>query len=415
MTRARERLPRRALALAAGLSWLGVIAWATLRPMPRQAARVAELSWHCVLCGDAGNADFLLNVILFAPLGIVARYLRWSALRTVATMAALSTAIEFAQGTLIAGRADSLGDVIANAAGALAGWYIAPMLLELVAPAPAFARRALFALLCVSSVTWIATGFALKPVVSAAYPWRVRVAGEHLTQPAFRGELDTARLGATTLESGYRGALPAWPDTLSVMIAGTVTDTTSPLTPASIVSIRAADGGTQLAISELGHDLLVEQRLRGSAWHFHTPTWRFTDALNVASGVRWRFTATWFPDRIVLTADGIRNRAPMIHALSVGMGWVFIHPFVTTVGEDAVLWTVLWIGAWFGMLGWLAGWLPSRQWLTSGAASAAVMAVSAAVAGMPINWAEIVVGLFAFVGGWAAARALRARRLRVSS
>ena len=90
---------------------LCLIGYFTLRPVPEQAAAVAETSpWCIVRCGDLGLLDIILNVLLFLPLGIGLGLLG----RTRAAVAIgflYSVAIELTQLFLIAGRDASLRDV----------------------------------------------------------------------------------------------------------------------------------------------------------------------------------------------------------------------------------------------------------------------------------------------------------------
>ena len=53
--------------------WLLVIAWCTLRSAPVPVEEVARLRWYCVVCGDSGVADVVLNILLFLPVGVLLR------------------------------------------------------------------------------------------------------------------------------------------------------------------------------------------------------------------------------------------------------------------------------------------------------------------------------------------------------
>lgn len=106
--------------------WLLVVAVLTLRNDPAAAARVAETPWSCILCGDAGGTDFVLNLLLFLPFGLLARAAGWRLGRLALCALALTIAIEVTQGTLLVGRDAALGDVVANTAGAMVGWWLFP-------------------------------------------------------------------------------------------------------------------------------------------------------------------------------------------------------------------------------------------------------------------------------------------------
>jgi hypothetical protein len=116
---ARSRASRAARAfifLAAAL----VLA-ATLYPTEPMGggARVA-----CLVCGERGLADAVLNVILFLPLGAAAALTGLSTLAALVLGALLSGAVEFAQMTIIPGRDASLGDLVFNTLGAAGGVVI---------------------------------------------------------------------------------------------------------------------------------------------------------------------------------------------------------------------------------------------------------------------------------------------------
>lgn len=52
-------------ALAALVAYALFVSVLTLRPAP---GAVSQQFWTCVLCGELGTADLILNVILFVPL-----------------------------------------------------------------------------------------------------------------------------------------------------------------------------------------------------------------------------------------------------------------------------------------------------------------------------------------------------------
>lgn len=79
----------------------------------------------CVLCGERGVADALVNLALFIPLGIALRRSGASVRRAILLSAALSTFIEVAQ-LVIPGRNSSIGDLLFNTLGAALGvWLLA--------------------------------------------------------------------------------------------------------------------------------------------------------------------------------------------------------------------------------------------------------------------------------------------------
>ena len=76
----------------------------------------------CLLCGERGLADFILNLALYVPFGLALAARAWTLIGVMATAGALSLGIEAAQLLVIPGRDASLGDLLSNTAGAGIGW-----------------------------------------------------------------------------------------------------------------------------------------------------------------------------------------------------------------------------------------------------------------------------------------------------
>jgi len=94
---------------------------ATLWPEPGQPAAPPL----CLVCGDDGGVDVVLNIALFIPLGVglALSGVRWT--RAVLFACGLSMSVETAQLLFIAGRDASIGDVITNTVGGGLGFALA--------------------------------------------------------------------------------------------------------------------------------------------------------------------------------------------------------------------------------------------------------------------------------------------------
>ena len=78
----------------------------------------------CLLCGERGSADAILNFILFIPLGFaLGRGFGWRP-ATLALPILLTVAIELSQ-TMIPGRYPTLSDILTNGSGGLTGLWLA--------------------------------------------------------------------------------------------------------------------------------------------------------------------------------------------------------------------------------------------------------------------------------------------------
>ncbi len=120
---------------------LGAVLVSTLAPAPGSAAAAAGTPLSCILCGSSGLRDFLLNILLFVPLGCLLYRVGLPALRVLLFGFGLSLLIETIQFILPIGRDASLSDVLSNSLGAGLGAALALHLRNLTSPSAVLARR----------------------------------------------------------------------------------------------------------------------------------------------------------------------------------------------------------------------------------------------------------------------------------
>ncbi len=262
---------------------------ATLWPAPSQGPIVGTIPWTCLLCGERGLADFILNVGLFAPLGLALNAAGAGFPASLALSAALTAAVEGLQAAVIPGRDPALGDLVANSLGGGLGWHLGALMALLASPKPRVARMALW------------TASALPVAVSAASAWLLQPAlpgGQWYGQwpPAmedranpvnrwFSGEVLGAWMGADTLprwelaeSEGPRRRLLAEGPSLSALIAsGTPEDR------GRIVSV-ADSRGRHLVLAQDGRQLTFSVRLRADALRLSRPRFGLEDALPAHAG-----------------------------------------------------------------------------------------------------------------------------------
>ena len=173
----------------------------TLTPHPEQAPLAALTPWTCLVCGELGAADVVLNVLLFLPLGAALYRAGAGARGAVAAGAGLSLAIELLQAAVLAGRDGTLSDVVTNTAGAAAGAVIAMAWPRLVRPGPALARR----LASLGVLVWggllAGSDLALRPTAPGG-PLRVSWAPERPGRATFGGTVIGARASGSPLVPG---------------------------------------------------------------------------------------------------------------------------------------------------------------------------------------------------------------------
>jgi hypothetical protein len=184
-------------AVLAGAGLLAILLL-TLIPSPRRAGVAALTPLPCLVCGESGGADVVLNLLLFVPMGAGLALLGWSWGRIVAVCAMLSLAIETAQYFLVTGRDASLSDVLTNTAGGALGAAIAQRLRLLLAPGPVLARRLSLA----AAVAWLGL---LVFTAASMQPWapagRLRnyCTASYPTAEVFSGTAQTMTLNGVPL------------------------------------------------------------------------------------------------------------------------------------------------------------------------------------------------------------------------
>jgi hypothetical protein len=397
--------------LVFAIAWALLIAWLTLRSNPLAAALVARDHWYCVVCGESGLADVILNLILYFPLGAALHALRWPLWRAALLMCAATLCIEVTQAHWLIGRDGTLGDVLMNSAGGLLGWLSFPAMRAIARPTRAVASVGALITVAVTTAVWFASGLALQPALSDAAPW----IGQPLHQwPGLRhfpGRIASATVDGISVGNAELSSTPQWRDSIVVRLLLASDSVWTDGQEASLIRIIDAAGVTQVDVNQVGADALVDLHLRGSAWLLHTPKWRVADAFSSAGGEPWQFIWRWERDRIVISS-GAAGATPIFHAverLRASEGWAFIHPFTNTVDAHAALWTALWLAWWFGLLGWFAGFL-DRHWpFAVGALALIGFVVATIVTGMSLAASDLAIGAIAYIAFVFAARTRRNR------
>lgn len=141
---------------AAALMWAVGVAAVTLTPNGGPVARIVSF---CILCGEGGTADALLNVALFVPLGLLIGR-RWGALLALVSGLMVGLCVETGQ-LLLRDRYSNAGDLVWNGAGAWLGGLLAPRVRRWLDEPVSLAPRGLAVGL---PTLWIvATGILLRP------------------------------------------------------------------------------------------------------------------------------------------------------------------------------------------------------------------------------------------------------------
>ena len=276
----------------------------------------------CVICGEFGGVDSVLNIALFVPLGLAVR-IGWpsSGRWWLVAIAALSLGIEVLQLRVITGRDASLGDLLFNTLGGAVGGGAASLAGLLWRNKR---RRSAAAIGAMSGAVGLfaAVAWALIPAQLPGWHW-VQLAPVRMGYETFSGSVRLRTLGREWM-AGDSITRPtrAPTDTVQLVVAA------APLfAPGghSLVARLANPHGVEFQVGVLGHDLTFRQRVNGTLVKLRAPTVRLSGGAAADSGdftlIVVRNRATWWV-RSVSPQRQIYKALPN----SLGLGWQLLSP-----------------------------------------------------------------------------------------
>ncbi len=325
-----------------GLICIGLL---TLGPQPEAVARAAATPLTCILCGDLGGVDFLLNVLLFVPLGLGLALAGFSWRRAVVLAALTTLGVELLQMKLVAGRDASLGDLIANTLGGGLGILIAAYWRQLVFPSAATARRHALAYALLLGWVWAGTAWALGPTSPRGGVWFGQWAPDLSNFNRFVGTPLWLSAGEEPLPPGpaldqarLEDAITARPAIAFSAVLGIPPGRLAPI--GAIVDTRE---GEILLIGQDRKDLAFRVRMRASILKLRMPTVLLRNGMSGQPG-----------DTVVAEGalrDGAFKLRSQIHGvertrilpLSASWGWSLVTPWTAMLGEGVGALTAAWI------------------------------------------------------------------------
>jgi len=376
---------------------------------------VRKLSHTCLVCGEMGGQDVLLNIILFVPLGIglgLTGISRWVALSIVVLTTA---AVESLQYTVIVGRHASLSDLVSNSIGGGLGITMAGCWRALVLPDRRGARwlagMAMVGWLAIEGVSGLLLSVAAPPTTyfgdwAPQLPWFEQFRGKVLSASVDEIVIPPTQLGNSAV---LRDHLQGGKFTLQVRAtAGAPSGAFAP-----IVAVHYGEQREVLLLAQLGTDLVFRVRTHAADLRVLCPALRLAvpeppaDMFQVRAG---RDHGRMF---VQLASKRYEYRREL--AMSPSWGWSFLIPFEYAFGSEVHLLTGLWIA---GLL------LPAAYWAQRGAdghrgkwqaASALVAVVVLGLGACPpiaqlpaVHWSEWLAAAASAAAGWGLAGASRA-------
>ena len=401
------------------------IVYATLLP---SATNVATEPF-CLICGPLGGVDSVLNLTLFAPLGLGLALKRTRPLVAVAMMLFLTLAIEALQWQWIAGRDASLSDIVTNSVGGSIAFAAGRLWHSVLFPTSVAAWR----LMTASFVAWLllqlVVAYALAPTFPPPPYFGQIDRPASRARAAFPGSVLRAGVGDVELTAG---ALPN-ADTVRALLdspAGTVAfaDVTAGATPTSrraeIVVISGPRMEGVLSLEQLGDALLFGVRTGAEVLRLRPMEYRLSGVFTPGhAGATLRVSGQGGRGRVRVAAagPGVASRDKTF-VPSLSDGWRLFSPVALYVEDDApsvasgiyLLLLLLPSGYWafFASRG-----APGGRSRPGRVAFAAAAAIVTGLIGVPLALGLGASGLFEAVSsigglfaGWLCAFALQRRR-----
>lgn len=307
-------------------------------------------------CDDPLLADFIRNIILFAPMGFGLRLAgvqtRWAIL--AGTL--LSATVELLQIRVIVGRDASVLDWISNTLGTIAGVGIAGQLKTILLPLPRFALRFTIAALVGWGAILVLGAWAIQPAPTEFPYWGQRT--PRLRQyPPFRGQLLSGRVDGIELPSArlsnddsVRAPLRAGRVHVEAVVRPGL-----PPAPTEIAPIlRVADGTLReiLLLGRGGKELVFRYRLRATSLRLETPAFALARAFEAAGDMDGEepepvesLSAVLNRGRLTLTAHNQHGTKQRVFDLTAASAWSFLLPWDYWYGPNAAFLSLFWLGA----------------------------------------------------------------------
>ena len=327
---------------------LGAILGLTLFPNPQQAA-VADLTpLLCLICGEAGGADVVRNLLLFMPMAAGLALLGWPWGRIVALCALVSVGVETLQHISLTGRDASLSDVLSNTAGGAAAVAAGLRLGPLLGPGPALARRlslaaaaAWFGILLFTALSmrpWAPPG-RLRNYCTASFPTSEIFAGTArsmtLNGVMLSCDRDLPHDGTAVKDELRRGEA----ELVTVAAAG------APSGGVRIIHVVRGPAAAAVMLAQRRRDALFQAPTAAQAFRLFPPVLRLSQAFPARAGAPVELVAQAGGRRLRLAAAHATERRSVGLPLSPSYGWTLLFAVGLEPGTSLRLAAALWLGA----------------------------------------------------------------------
>jgi hypothetical protein len=408
---------QRRLGTALALAGFAFVLVSTLTPVsdPRGAAAITPLS--CLVCGDQGGADVVVNLFLFLPFAIGLRLAGETWKRTVLAVFLTSFSVELLQYWLVPGRDTSLSDLLTNTFSGVIGATIATYLPRWSSPDARSARLLAVAWLGIILVVLFCWAWLLAPGVPSGQLMS-RWAHEAPGRDVFKGRVQSVHLdGLPMPRNGTPPDSAALRQRLQHGVYSLDAEVISGLPVRDrlwIYMFRVPSGGV-LALNQGGREAGVAIPVRGLRFRLHHPVLTLPDGFPLSAGVTVRLHAAQSSGQIRLSSRYSGSEREIVLGVSPALGWMLFAPFEVAAGL-ALRWvTGAVLAAMLLPLGYWGAWARPRWFGLALVLAGLVLALAVVPKVMghpPVHWSEWLAGTTGAVVGWVLQRAVVSFRER---
>lgn len=323
-------------------AWIGwpltlfvLLAILRLTLSPAGQDQVIPEDFLCLLCGEAGLANLLRNVLLFVPLGIGLGLLIRSPVRAWLPTLLLTLTIEVTQ-IFIPGRNPLLVDVLANAGGGALGVAFVAALRASIRPEGSGWGHRLWLLLPFPALVATAWAFQLAPPDPPHY-LQIQPRLAHLA--IYPAQVFRAEVGGERVQVGRVGDPDALEDRL---FRGDTVEVEVGIQPrswgvASLVSVYTGERKEAFLLGVAADDVVLRLPFRAARLRLSAPDLRLTGALGGLEEGSRALIRYWAPagglakSGACLSLEGVGpGQAPRTHEAcglrpTLGHGWSLLY------------------------------------------------------------------------------------------
>lgn len=307
--------------VVASLGFIGVMTLLPARPS-------RTLATLCLFCGPQGGVDFVLNTVLFVPLGIGLRWFLEDWKRPVVLGGLTTLFVETLQFRFVPGRDASLGDLVANTLGTAIGAWLAIAGIRWLSASGRTARQLAAASAVLSSGIFAVSAWFLLPA-ETRYPQFVQWTPQRPNTVPFFGHVRAVELNGSAIRN--EETLPAHRliSDRRISVRVTVRGPVPVASPRAIIAHMADRDEEGFSLSQRGDDLLFRTHTRGASFRFRPLVVEAANAFSRANSDSGEISidAVSEPRAMVARTSHAGTETQVTLRRTVGLGWAILFPW----------------------------------------------------------------------------------------